>query len=230
MPRGEDGGRVDGVDEGVELQVEREPGHARDHDLVVGDAELLAPRPTIGVGGVQRGVDGGFEHLDVGVPRLPDVVPELIGAHDQRQRPGNQGRHRHRQHGADERGAERQVGAVEGVEGRRPLVAVDQVDALVLHDAVDLRDPRRARAVVERVGPDPSEPALADVAAQGPVQRVDDRFVAVGRDLGREVDGVDLAAADSQVVGVDEHLHGIISLASGPSDDPTVVGWPAGRR
>ena len=122
--------RGDGPFERVEFQVDRQTRDRHDELLVRTETERCPHGRAVDPGVIRVHVDRWLQDGHRPMTGVPRTVGKSLGAHQQRDRPGHERRHGHRQDRAREPDATDQVGAEVGVEARRPLVAVDHVDAL----------------------------------------------------------------------------------------------------
>ena len=94
--------------------------------------------------------------------------------------------------------------AIERVETRRPFIGVNEIDLPARHQRGQLRDPGRPRTVLIRSGRNEFEIKVADVVDERSRLSIDEDFMSRGRRRGGKVDRVDLTAADSKVMGIDD--------------------------
>jgi hypothetical protein len=115
------------------------------------------------------------------------------------------------------------MNAVVGVERLRPVPGVHEV-GLLAPDGRDQGPAHRGRGVRARPGRfDEPQPPVGDERGGGTGRREDDHLVAV--DVARrrrEVDGIDLAAADLEVVREDQDLHRVYVLRFSAAADGDV--------
>ncbi len=208
MRRRESFRRVDHVNEGIELQLDRQSRDGDDQQFVVGHRVVYAKGLPIYVGMVGVDVDWRFEHPDVS-PTQPRLCAKLFGTHDERNRRRYERRDLHREHCADQRHTEQQMCSEVGVEARWPFIAVDDVDLTCASDRRELGYAGWSRSIAQFSGSQKRKPLTFDVVDQRALDAVHSDVVSVLSMKSSEVDRVDLAAANVEIVRIYKDPHEI---------------------